>query len=160
MHRTALSPSAQHSKKLLAKFGALGGTAPVLRPLMKYKRLVSQCSPVTSVQGSLPGRNRHLFPPILCHGPWVETREIRRVVNGDDPAYLSLVRHGSWGYPSCRCITWGERSSPASESCRHLSTTLMSVNSAESAFKALALAIRQAIERTGGNDIPSTKGVL
>lgn len=32
--------------------------------------------------------------------------------------------------------------------------------SSESAFKALALAIRQAIERTGGNDVPSTKGVL
>jgi imidazoleglycerol phosphate dehydratase HisB len=32
--------------------------------------------------------------------------------------------------------------------------------SAESAFKALALAIRQAIERTGSNDVPSTKGVL
>ncbi|THH20375.1 hypothetical protein EW146_g971 [Bondarzewia mesenterica] len=31
---------------------------------------------------------------------------------------------------------------------------------AESAFKALALAIRQAIERTGGSDVPSTKGVL
>lgn len=31
---------------------------------------------------------------------------------------------------------------------------------AESAFKALALAIRQATERTGGNDVPSTKGVL
>ncbi|KAI5123331.1 hypothetical protein M0805_001756 [Coniferiporia weirii] len=31
---------------------------------------------------------------------------------------------------------------------------------AESAFKALALAIRQAIERTGGTDVPSTKGVL
>ncbi|KAH9079435.1 IGPD-domain-containing protein [Lactarius deliciosus] len=31
---------------------------------------------------------------------------------------------------------------------------------AESAFKALALAIRQAAERTGGNDVPSTKGVL
>lgn len=31
---------------------------------------------------------------------------------------------------------------------------------AESAFKALALAIRQAIERTGGNEVPSTKGVL
>ncbi|GBE82043.1 putative HIS3-imidazoleglycerol-phosphate dehydratase [Sparassis latifolia] len=31
---------------------------------------------------------------------------------------------------------------------------------AESAFKAVALAIRQAIERTGGNDVPSTKGVL
>ncbi|KAG2075953.1 IGPD-domain-containing protein [Suillus decipiens] len=30
----------------------------------------------------------------------------------------------------------------------------------ESAFKALALAIKQAIERTGGDDIPSTKGVL
>ncbi|KAL5489883.1 HIS3 [Sanghuangporus weigelae] len=30
----------------------------------------------------------------------------------------------------------------------------------ESAFKALALAIRQAIERTGGADVPSTKGVL
>ncbi|KAG8785745.1 imidazoleglycerol-phosphate dehydratase [Serendipita sp. 411] len=30
----------------------------------------------------------------------------------------------------------------------------------ESAFKALALAIRQAIERTGGQDVPSTKGVL
>ncbi|KAL1722584.1 Imidazoleglycerol-phosphate dehydratase-domain-containing protein [Schizophyllum commune] len=31
---------------------------------------------------------------------------------------------------------------------------------AESAFKALALAIKQAIEKTGGNDVPSTKGVL
>ncbi|KAF5324774.1 hypothetical protein D9611_004557 [Ephemerocybe angulata] len=31
---------------------------------------------------------------------------------------------------------------------------------AESAFKAVALAIRQAIERTGGNEVPSTKGVL
>ncbi|KAF9567592.1 IGPD-domain-containing protein [Agrocybe pediades] len=31
---------------------------------------------------------------------------------------------------------------------------------AESAFKALALAIREAISRTGGNDVPSTKGVL
>ncbi|KAF9001900.1 Imidazoleglycerol-phosphate dehydratase-domain-containing protein [Cyathus striatus] len=31
---------------------------------------------------------------------------------------------------------------------------------AESAFKALALAIRQAIEKTGRDDIPSTKGVL
>ncbi|KAN0075265.1 Imidazoleglycerol-phosphate dehydratase domain containing protein [Tylopilus felleus] len=30
----------------------------------------------------------------------------------------------------------------------------------ESAFKALALAIKQAVERTGGNEIPSTKGVL
>jgi imidazoleglycerol-phosphate dehydratase len=30
----------------------------------------------------------------------------------------------------------------------------------ESAFKALALAIRQAIERTGRDDVPSTKGVL
>ncbi|KAF8558387.1 putative HIS3-imidazoleglycerol-phosphate dehydratase [Imleria badia] len=30
----------------------------------------------------------------------------------------------------------------------------------ESAFKALALAIKQAIELTGGNEIPSTKGVL
>lgn len=34
------------------------------------------------------------------------------------------------------------------------------VHRAESAFKALALAIRQAIERTGGDDVPSTKGVL
>ncbi|KAG9285368.1 hypothetical protein G9A89_010843 [Geosiphon pyriformis] len=31
---------------------------------------------------------------------------------------------------------------------------------AESAFKALAVALRQAIERTGTNDVPSTKGVL
>lgn len=31
---------------------------------------------------------------------------------------------------------------------------------AESAFKALAIAIRQAIERTGSADVPSTKGVL
>ncbi|KAF8580904.1 IGPD-domain-containing protein [Ramaria rubella] len=31
---------------------------------------------------------------------------------------------------------------------------------AESAFKALALAIRQAIEKTGGSDVPSTKGIL
>jgi|SRR5882757_2821159 len=35
-----------------------------------------------------------------------------------------------------------------------------SVRRAESAFKALALAIRQAIEKTGGDDVPSTKGVL
>lgn len=39
-------------------------------------------------------------------------------------------------------------------------TVVRSYRSAESAFKALALAIRQAIERTGGNDVPSTKGVL
>ena len=39
-------------------------------------------------------------------------------------------------------------------------TVLFLVSRAESAFKALALAIRQAIERTGGNDVPSTKGVL
>jgi imidazoleglycerol-phosphate dehydratase len=32
--------------------------------------------------------------------------------------------------------------------------------SAEAAFKALALAIRMAITRTGGDDVPSTKGVL
>ncbi|PPR08110.1 hypothetical protein CVT24_010571 [Panaeolus cyanescens] len=31
---------------------------------------------------------------------------------------------------------------------------------AESAFKALALAIREAITKTGTNDVPSTKGVL
>ncbi|RKP27254.1 Imidazoleglycerol-phosphate dehydratase-domain-containing protein [Syncephalis pseudoplumigaleata] len=31
---------------------------------------------------------------------------------------------------------------------------------AESAFKALAVAMRQALERTGRNDVPSTKGVL
>jgi imidazoleglycerol-phosphate dehydratase len=36
----------------------------------------------------------------------------------------------------------------------------LTIRSAESAFKALALAIRQAIERTGGSDVPSTKGVL
>lgn len=36
----------------------------------------------------------------------------------------------------------------------------LNVSRAESAFKALALAIRQAIERTGGDDVPSTKGVL
>ena len=35
-----------------------------------------------------------------------------------------------------------------------------SLGRAESAFKALALAIRQAIERTGRSDVPSTKGVL
>ena len=38
--------------------------------------------------------------------------------------------------------------------------SLIAVYRAESAFKALALAIRQAIERTGGNEVPSTKGVL
>jgi imidazoleglycerol-phosphate dehydratase len=31
---------------------------------------------------------------------------------------------------------------------------------AESAFKALALALRRAVTRTGGDDVPSTKGVL
>jgi imidazoleglycerol phosphate dehydratase HisB len=30
----------------------------------------------------------------------------------------------------------------------------------ESAFKALALAIREATSRTGNNEVPSTKGVL
>ena len=37
---------------------------------------------------------------------------------------------------------------------------LVSLDRAESAFKALALAIREAIQRTGGDDVPSTKGVL
>jgi len=31
---------------------------------------------------------------------------------------------------------------------------------AEAAFKALALALRQAVARTGGSGVPSTKGVL
>jgi imidazoleglycerol-phosphate dehydratase len=31
---------------------------------------------------------------------------------------------------------------------------------AESAFKALALALRQAFSLSGGNEVPSTKGVL
>ncbi|KAI5803196.1 Imidazoleglycerol-phosphate dehydratase-domain-containing protein [Geopyxis carbonaria] len=31
---------------------------------------------------------------------------------------------------------------------------------AESAFKALAIAVKEAISRTGGNEVPSTKGVL
>ncbi|KAJ1978442.1 imidazoleglycerol-phosphate dehydratase [Dimargaris xerosporica] len=31
---------------------------------------------------------------------------------------------------------------------------------AESAFKALAVAVREAVERTGSDDVPSTKGVL
>lgn len=31
---------------------------------------------------------------------------------------------------------------------------------AESAFKALAIAIKEAISKTGNNDVPSTKGVL
>jgi imidazoleglycerol-phosphate dehydratase len=31
---------------------------------------------------------------------------------------------------------------------------------AEAAFKATALALKQAVERTGGTDVPSTKGVL
>ncbi|KAJ1891440.1 imidazoleglycerol-phosphate dehydratase [Kickxella alabastrina] len=31
---------------------------------------------------------------------------------------------------------------------------------AESAFKALAVAIREAVSRTGSDDVPSTKGVL
>lgn len=31
---------------------------------------------------------------------------------------------------------------------------------AESAFKALALALKEATTRTGRNDVPSTKGVL
>ena len=31
---------------------------------------------------------------------------------------------------------------------------------AEAAFKALALALRQAVARTGGDEVPSTKGVL
>lgn len=34
------------------------------------------------------------------------------------------------------------------------------MNRAESAFKALAVALKNAIERTGTNDVPSTKGVL
>lgn len=42
----------------------------------------------------------------------------------------------------------------------YVSDWLLYHRRAESAFKAFALAIRQAIERTGGNDIPSTKGVL
>lgn len=38
--------------------------------------------------------------------------------------------------------------------------TLTILYRAESAFKALAIAIREAIQRTGGTDVPSTKGIL
>lgn len=41
-----------------------------------------------------------------------------------------------------------------------LFTLMAFLDRAESAFKALAIAIREAITRTGGDDIPSTKGVL
>jgi imidazoleglycerol-phosphate dehydratase len=34
------------------------------------------------------------------------------------------------------------------------------IDRAESAFKALAVAIRQALALTGRDDVPSTKGVL
>lgn len=40
------------------------------------------------------------------------------------------------------------------------STLSLEPPSAEASFKALALAIKEAIARTGGNDVPSTKGVL
>ncbi|KAE9406754.1 putative HIS3-imidazoleglycerol-phosphate dehydratase [Gymnopus androsaceus JB14] len=48
----------------------------------------------------------------------------------------------------------------STEMIPHIFLLIRNCFSAESAFKALALAIRQAIERTGGNDVPSTKGVL
>ena len=54
-----------------------------------------------------------------------------------------------------RTITTCERMT--SFMCR---SRLKLTDSAESAFKAIALAIRMAIARTGGDDVPSTKGVL
>ncbi|TRM62722.1 Imidazoleglycerol-phosphate dehydratase-domain-containing protein [Schizophyllum amplum] len=43
--------------------------------------------------------------------------------------------------------------------CTSMSSEARTITT-ESAFKALALAIKQAIEKTGGTDVPSTKGVL
>ncbi|EEB96272.1 hypothetical protein MPER_04616 [Moniliophthora perniciosa FA553] len=76
----------------------------------------------------------------------------------NDPTHLLLVCNCFRLYSPCRRSARRERPSPVS--CGVDSSSSLTAIRAESAFKALALAIKQAIERTGSNDVPSTKGVL
>lgn len=75
---------------------------------------------------------------------------------------LALLRESIGGL-SCENIPHVIRSlATASRSTVHVDV-LRGVNDhhkAEAAFKALALALRQAVARTGGADVPSTKGML
>jgi len=75
---------------------------------------------------------------------------------------LALQREAI-GDLSCENIPHVLRSlAMASRSCFHI-TTLSGENDhhkAEAAFKALALALRQALAQSGGDAVPSTKGVL
>lgn len=75
---------------------------------------------------------------------------------------LALLRESIGGL-SCENIPHVIRSlATASRSTVHVDV-LRGANDhhkAEAAFKALALALRQAVARTGGADVPSTKGVL
>lgn len=73
------------------------------------------------------------------------------------------VLRGDNDHHRCVCLPLSQGDVRREERGRELMRcgwNVMSFCRAESAFKALALAIKQAIERTGGNDIPSTKGVL
>jgi len=118
-------------------------------------------SPYLKPKGIIQGGDRHLLSPVLLYGPWTQTRKNRGPLNRDAPPRLLLVRHCVWGDTTRRRPPWRERSpqvcmvtgAPGGKQ-PHITFR------AESAFKALALAIREAIERTGGDDVPSTKGVL
>jgi imidazoleglycerol-phosphate dehydratase len=86
----------------------------------------------------------------------------RRPLDGDDSSHFLFICNRLRSYITCWCFAWGKRSPSVWRNC-HLaiiSELEIYLVRAESAFKALALAIREAIQRTGGNDVPSTKGVL
>lgn len=79
----------------------------------------------------------------------------------DDSSCLPFVRYGSWVDVACGLPERRERSSSVSADEIDYKLIANALKSrSESAFKALALALREATERTGGNDVPSTKGVL
>ena len=115
---------------------------------------------VARTTGSFARGYRHLLASLLRDRLGHQTRKDRRPLDRNDSSHILLVRHGVWVHTAHRRFARSERPSQA---CRALSSSTHfhhCVHRAESAFKALALAIRQAIERTGGDDVPSTTGVL
>ena len=162
-HRIVQLPWALLSNRLLVRYVVLDDMELDLPLLMKLNIYFSHIIVLTSFLGTVSSCHWYLLSAILCVRSRPSEGKNRWPLNGDDPSYLLFVCNRLWGYITCWCFARGKRSPSVCKNCHRLTIILeleVYVVSAESAFKAVALAIREAIQRTGGNDVPSTKGVL
>ena len=161
-YRTVRSPWALRSNKLLAKYVVLDDTELDLPLLMKLIFYFSHTISLIFFLGTVSSCHWHLFSTILCIRTWSSEGEIRWPFDRDDSSHLLFIRNCLWGYITYWRFAWRKRSPSVRRNFNSLAISELEIYvfSAESAFKALALAIREAIQRTGGNDVPSTKGVL